>query len=191
MIFVSCLWRQGDPSQCIYSDIASCRKVVNDAWGNLNNNDPNWTWGHSSFLIQTLWALYSSKSRTTCQWCEISAGGPWHLWRRARPRSESRISQFFPMWREASGFRLGKRSSPGHGVSPNTTDAKNNTWWGKYPYTMSVYPSLIIGRYSSVCAYYVDPPNFKVYTNSTVTRTSESDKAAFKGFSCCSVHSSS
>jgi choline dehydrogenase-like flavoprotein len=31
-------------------------------------------------------------------------------------------------------------------------------------------PIDFIGRCSSVCAYYVDRPNFKVFTNSTVTR---------------------
>jgi choline dehydrogenase-like flavoprotein len=131
-----------------------------DAWGNLNNNDPNWSW-------DTLLPYFKRSERFTPPNHEQVANGVRYLpeFHGTSDDEPGRVkvgypNYFFPqsmLWRESSGFRPSPDLSDGYpqgtvGISPNTVDAKNNT------------------RCSSVCAYYFDRPNFKVFTNSTVTR---------------------
>jgi choline dehydrogenase-like flavoprotein len=131
-----------------------------DAWSNLNNNDPNWTW-------DSLLPYFKRSERFTPPNQEQLANGVRYLSEFHGTADDQHggvkvgyPNYFFPqstMWREASNWRPSPDLSDGDpqntaGVSPNTIDAANNT------------------RCSSVCAYYVNRPNFKVLTNSTVTR---------------------
>ncbi|KAF8161666.1 alcohol oxidase [Crassisporium funariophilum] len=137
------------------------KKEQYDAWGALNNNDPNWTW--DSLLPY----FKKSESFTPPNDDQLANGA------RYQPEfhgfsDEGRVKTGFPnyfypqskMWREASGFLPSPDLSNGDpqgtvGVSPNTIDAQNNT------------------RCSSVCAYYtpfMHRPNFHVMTNVSVTR---------------------
>lgn len=109
-------------------------------WGNLNNDDPNWTW-------DSLLPYFKRSERFTPPNEDQLANGVRYL-----PefhgsadddddddeRGRVKVgypNYFFPqstLWREASGFRPSPDLSDGDpqgmaGVSPNSIDAKNNT----------------------------------------------------------------
>ncbi|KAF8957589.1 alcohol oxidase [Flammula alnicola] len=133
-----------------------------DAWGALNNKDPNWTWDallpyfkRSEIFSPPNAAQIASGVKyqedvhgTSVQTGRVKVGYPNFFY----PQSE--------MWQKASGFKPSPDLANGNpqgtvGISPNSLDAHNNT------------------RCSSVCAYYtpfVDRPNLTVLTNVFVTR---------------------
>jgi choline dehydrogenase-like flavoprotein len=107
-----------------------------DAWGNLNNHDPNWTW-------DSLLPYFKRSERFTPPNQDQLANGvrylpEFHGTTDDDERGRVKVgypNYFFPqssMWREASGFRPSPDLSDGDpqnrvAVSPNTIDAKNNT----------------------------------------------------------------
>ena len=107
-----------------------------DAWGNLNNNDPNWTW-------DSLLPYFKRSERFIPPNREQLANGVRYLPEVHGTSDNNREggvkvgypNYFFPqstMWREASGLRPSPDLANGNpqgtvGVSPNTIDARNNT----------------------------------------------------------------
>ena len=137
MIFVSCL-PQEEEEKGLSTDLSiqpRADKKQYDAWGNLNHNDPNWSW-------DTLLPFFKRSEHFTPPNHEQLANGVRYLpeLHGASNDEQGRVkagypNYFFPqsmMWREASGFRPSPDLSDGDpqgtvGVSPNTVDAKNNT----------------------------------------------------------------
>ena len=108
-----------------------------DAWGKLNNNDPNWTW-------DSLLPYFKRSERFIPPNNAQLANGVRYLpeFHGTADDEQGRLgvkvgypNYFFPqsiMWTEASGLRPSPDLSDGLpqdrvGVSPNTIDAKNNT----------------------------------------------------------------
>ena len=106
-----------------------------DAWGNLNNNDPDWTW-------DSLLPYFKRSERFIRPNFEQFLNGVRYLPEFHGTSDNERAgvkvgypNYFFPqstMWRKASGLRPSPDLSDGDpqgtaGVSPNTIDAINNT----------------------------------------------------------------
>ena len=105
-----------------------------DAWGELNNNDPNWTW-------DSLFPYFKkSEILTPPTDSQIAEGVKYIPEVHGTSKVEGRVHVGFPnyfypqskMWHTASGFALSPDLSAGHpqgevGISINSLDAKNNT----------------------------------------------------------------
>lgn len=105
-----------------------------DAWGELNNNDPNWTWD------SLLHYFKKSEILTPPNDDQLAEGAKYVRDVHGTSEEEGRVKVGFPnyfypqskMWHTASGFKLSLDLSAGHpqgtvGISINSLDAKNNT----------------------------------------------------------------
>ncbi|KJA14800.1 GMC oxidoreductase [Hypholoma sublateritium FD-334 SS-4] len=133
-----------------------------DAWGTLNDDDPQWTWDSMLPFFRKL-ELFTRPTES-----QVLSGVLFDEHVHGTDVDHGRVKVGYPnyfydqskMWHNASGFSPSPDLSNGSpqgtvGVAPNSLDAQNNT------------------RCSSVCAYYTpfsNRPNFRVLTGVFVNR---------------------